>query len=73
MIRVNAIPNSAAAKSYDDAPDYYLEGREEPALWFGEAEPSDPRAVEALAFIRTLYAIEKELRVERARLGERFT
>ncbi len=40
---------------------------------FVEAEPSDPRAVEALAFIRTLYAVEKELKDERARLGERFT
>jgi transposase len=41
--------------------------------YFVEAEPSDPRAVEALAFTRTLYAVEKELRDERARLGERFT
>jgi len=41
--------------------------------YFVEAEPSDPRAVEALAFIRTLYAVEKELKDERARLGERFT
>lgn len=41
--------------------------------YFIEAEPSDPRAVEALAFIRTLYAVEKELKVERERLGERFT
>ncbi len=32
-----------------------------------------PRAVEALAFLRTLYAVEKELKDERARLGERFT
>ena len=38
-----------------------------------EAEPSDPRAVEALAFIRTLYSVEKELRAERARLGHGFT
>jgi transposase len=38
-----------------------------------EAEPSDPRAVEALAFIRTLYAVESELKDERARLGERFS
>ena len=37
-----------------------------------EAEPSDPRAVEALAFVRTLYAVEKELNDERARRGERF-
>jgi transposase len=41
--------------------------------YFVEAEPSDPRAVEALAFIRTLYAVEKDLKGERARLGERFT
>jgi transposase/uncharacterized coiled-coil protein SlyX len=41
--------------------------------YFIEAEPSDPRAVEALAFIRTLYAVETELNDERARLGERFT
>jgi hypothetical protein len=41
--------------------------------YFIEAEPSDPRAIEALAFIRTLYAVEKELKDERARLGERFT
>jgi transposase len=40
---------------------------------FIEAEPSDPRAVEALAFIRTLYAVEKELKDERARLGGAFT
>ena len=30
--------------------------------YFVEAEPTDPRAVEALAFIRTLYAVEKELK-----------
>jgi transposase len=41
--------------------------------YFIEAEPSDPRAVEALAFIRTLYAVETELKDERARVGERFT
>lgn len=41
--------------------------------YFVEAEPSDPRAVEALAFVRTLYAVERELNDERARLGERFT
>jgi hypothetical protein len=41
--------------------------------YFIEAEPTDPRAVEALAFIRTLHAVETELRGERARLGERFT
>jgi transposase len=41
--------------------------------YFIEAEPSDPRAVEALAFIRSLYAVEKELKDERERLGERVT
>ena len=41
--------------------------------YFVEAEPSDPRAVEALAFIRTLYAVGKGLKDERVRLGERFT
>jgi transposase len=41
--------------------------------YFVDAEPSDPRAVEALAFIRTLYSVEKGLKDERARLGERFT
>jgi transposase len=41
--------------------------------YFIEAEPSDPRAVEALAFIRTVYAVERELKDERARLGEAFT
>jgi hypothetical protein len=41
--------------------------------YFVEAEPTDPRAVEALAFIRTLYAVEKELKDERARLGKAFT
>jgi transposase len=41
--------------------------------YFVEAEPSDPRAVEALAFIRTLYAAESELKDHRARLGEQFT
>jgi hypothetical protein len=41
--------------------------------YFVEAEPTDPRAVEGLAFIRTLYAVEKELRDERAQIGERFT
>src|SRR5213076_3118768 len=33
--------------------------------YFVEAEPSDPRAVEALAFIRTLYAVEREIKAER--------
>ena len=41
--------------------------------YFVEAEPSDPRAVEALAFIRTLYAVEREIKVERDKLGETFT
>ncbi|MFO0849885.1 MAG: transposase [Gemmataceae bacterium] len=41
--------------------------------YFVDAEPSDPRAVEALAFIRTLYAVEKELKDEWVRHGERFT
>ena len=41
--------------------------------YFVEAEPSDPRAVEALAFIRTLYAVEREIKDERERLGDRFT
>ena len=41
--------------------------------YFVEAEPSDPRAVEALAFIRTLYAVEREIKDERDRLGDKFT
>ncbi len=41
--------------------------------YFVEAEPTDPRAVEALAFIRTLYAVEREIKDEWARLGETFT
>jgi transposase len=41
--------------------------------YFVEAEPSDPRAVEALAFIRTLYAIEREINDERDKLGDHFT
>jgi hypothetical protein len=40
--------------------------------YFVEAEPSDPRAVEALAFIRTLYAVERDIKEERDRLGEKF-
>ena len=40
--------------------------------YFVEAEPSDPRAVEALAFIRTLYAVEREIKDERDKLGEKF-
>ena len=41
--------------------------------YFIEAEPTDPRAVEALAFVRTLYGVETDLKAERARLGEGFT
>jgi transposase len=41
--------------------------------YYVEAEPSDPRAVEALAFIRTLYAVEREIKDERDKLGEKFT
>jgi transposase len=45
--------------------------------YFVEAEPTDPRSVprsvEALAFIRTLYAVERELKNERVRLGDAFT
>ena len=41
--------------------------------YFVEAEPSDPRAVEALAFIRTLYAVEREIKDERERPGSKFT
>jgi hypothetical protein len=40
--------------------------------YFVEAEPSDPRAVEALAFIRTLYAVEREIKDEREKLGDLF-
>jgi transposase len=40
--------------------------------YFVEAEPSDPRAVEALAFIRTLYAVERAIHDERDKLGEEF-
>jgi transposase len=41
--------------------------------YFVEAEPTDSRAVEALAFIRTLYAVERELTDERVRFGGTFT
>lgn len=41
--------------------------------YFVEAEPSDPRSVEALAFIRTLYAVERQITVERDRSGRTFT
>jgi transposase len=40
--------------------------------YFVEAEPGDPRAVEALAFIRTLYAVEREIKDERENLGDQF-
>ena len=40
--------------------------------YFVEAEPSDPRAVEALAFIRTLYAVEREINDEQEKLGDQF-
>jgi hypothetical protein len=51
------------------APCRLLDARER---YFVEAEPSDPRTVEALAFIRTLYAVEREIRDERERLGDQF-
>jgi transposase len=38
--------------------------------YFVEAEPSDPRAVDALAFIRTLYAVEREVKEHREQLGD---
>ena len=41
--------------------------------YFIEAEPSDPRAVEALAFIRTLYAVEREIKEHREKFGDTFT
>jgi transposase len=41
--------------------------------YFVEAEPTDPRAVEALAFVRTLYTVEREIKVGREKLGEGFT
>lgn len=40
--------------------------------YFVEAEPSDPRAVEALAFIRTLYAVEREIKDELDKPNETF-
>ena len=40
--------------------------------YFVEAEPSDPRAVEALAFMRTLYAVEREIKDERDKLDDQF-
>ena len=41
--------------------------------YFVDAVPSDPRAVEALAVIRTLYAVEREITAERDRPGNTFT
>ncbi len=41
--------------------------------YFVEAEPTDPRAVEALAFVRTLYAVERDIKLEREKPGETFT
>jgi transposase len=41
--------------------------------YFVEAEPSDPRAVEALAFVRTLYAVERDIKVEREKPSSTFT
>jgi transposase/uncharacterized coiled-coil protein SlyX len=41
--------------------------------YFVEAEPTDPRAVEALAFIRTLYAAEREVKELREKPGGTFT
>lgn len=38
-----------------------------------EAEPSDPRAVQALAVVRTLYAVERQIQDERERPGNTFT
>src|SRR4029450_5645321 len=41
--------------------------------YFIEAEPSDPRGVEALAFVRTLYAVEREIKENREKAGDTFT
>ncbi|QDU23597.1 IS66 family transposase [Urbifossiella limnaea] len=41
--------------------------------YFVDAEPTDPRAVEALAFVRTLYAVEREITLAREKPGETFT
>jgi transposase len=41
--------------------------------YFVEAAPSDLRAVEALAFIRTLYAVERDIRAELDKPGRTFT
>jgi conjugative relaxase-like TrwC/TraI family protein len=36
MIRINAIPNNAAAKAYYRSADYHMEGQEQPAFWRGK-------------------------------------
>ncbi len=41
--------------------------------YFVEAEPSEPRAVEALAFIRTLYIVERDIKDEREKPDSTFT
>lgn len=41
--------------------------------YFVDAEATDPRAGEALAVVRTPYAVEREIKDERERWGERFT
>lgn len=41
--------------------------------YFTEAKENDPRSFEALAFIRTLYAVETEIEDERNRRKEQFT
>ncbi len=38
--------------------------------YFVDAVPSDPRAVEALAFVRPLYAVERDIKAEREKSGE---
>ncbi len=40
--------------------------------YFVDAEPTDPRAVEDLAFVRTLYAVEREIKDGREKHGEGF-
>ena len=41
--------------------------------YFVKSEPSDPQAVEALAFIRTLYYVERQIQDERDKPGSTFT
>jgi hypothetical protein len=41
--------------------------------YFVEAELSNPRAVEALALIRTLYAVEREIKEHQQKPGDEFT